>query len=264
MFKEIVFYFLVYAFLGWCAEVVYAALTRGEFVNRGYLNGPYCPIYGFGVIFVLLSLFDLRHNKILLFFGSILITTVLEFLVGWFLEKAFNQRFWDYSSEPLNIKGYVCPRFSIMWGVGCVFVVDYLHVSIQNIYGFIPELVTSIFIIIAGGSILIDTVISTNSILKLNRELKALHEISHRLREISDDIGENLAKTSIGIQKDAEDGKAKLEVLGVEQKTLLEKKRVEIDRNIRRRRRMLKASPSWIHREFQKELEELKERFRDQ
>ena len=64
---EKLFYFLIYAMIGWVAEVVYAALKKGEFVNRGYLSGPYCPIYGFGASFVIMLLFDLKDNKLLLF-----------------------------------------------------------------------------------------------------------------------------------------------------------------------------------------------------
>ena len=260
MIREFLFYFLVYAFLGWCTEVVYAALTTGKFVNRGYLSGPYCPIYGFGCIFVLMSLNDLINNKILLFLGSVAITSVLEFLVGWFLEKIFHQKFWDYSTRPFNLKGYICLQFSIMWGIGCMLVVDCLHPTIQIIYGFLPAIITTIFLVIGSGSILVDTIISTNSILKLNKELKRLHEISDRLKEISDDLGANLAKTSIEIQKDADETKAKIESLRAEQRVLSEKRREKLRENARKRRRMLRALPSWIHKEFQRELEELKDR----
>ena len=74
--------FFAYAFLGWCTEVCYAALVTGRFVNRGFLNGPVCPIYGFGVVIVLLFLEPLKHNLLLLFLGSVLLTSALEWLTG--------------------------------------------------------------------------------------------------------------------------------------------------------------------------------------
>ena len=110
--------FFVYAFLGWCTEVGYAALRTGRFVNRGFLNGPVCPIYGFGMVIVLFTLEPLAENILLLFLGSVVLTSALEWITGLVLEKLFHQRWWDYSDEPFNVGGYICLRFSLMWGGG--------------------------------------------------------------------------------------------------------------------------------------------------
>jgi uncharacterized membrane protein len=88
--------FLVYAFLGWCTEVVFQAAIRGKFINRGFLNGPVCPIYGFGVLAVIGCLTPLKDNLAVLFFGSVVLTTVLEFITGFVLEKFFCDKWWDY------------------------------------------------------------------------------------------------------------------------------------------------------------------------
>ena len=114
--------FFIYAFLGWCTEVSYAALVSGRFVNRGFLNGPVCPIYGLGVVLVMACLEPFRDNLLLLFVCSVLLTSLLEWITGFVLEKLFHQRWWDYSNEPFNLGGYVCLRFSIAWGLACVFV----------------------------------------------------------------------------------------------------------------------------------------------
>ena len=122
--------FFIYAFLGWCTEVSYAALKTGRFVNRGFLNGPVCPVYGFGVVIVLWVLEPLRGNLLLLFLGSVALTSLLEWLTGFVLERLFHQRWWDYSQEPFNLGGYICLRFSIAWGLACLFVVKLLHPSV--------------------------------------------------------------------------------------------------------------------------------------
>ena len=83
---EVTWMFFFYAFLGWCAEVAYAAVRRGKFVNRGFLNGPVCPIYGFGLVTVILLLSPLSEKLVLLFLGSVVLTSTLEFLTGWVLE----------------------------------------------------------------------------------------------------------------------------------------------------------------------------------
>lgn len=83
---------LIYSFLGWCAEVAFAAVRHGRFVNRGFLNGPVCPIYGYGVLCVLLILEPVKSNLVLLFFGSMFFTSAIEFLVGFIMEQLFHDK----------------------------------------------------------------------------------------------------------------------------------------------------------------------------
>ena len=89
---NLLWYFIFYAFLGWCTEVVYAAVNTGHFTNRGFLNGPYCPIYGFGVLFVISLLYPVKDNLLYMFVGSVLITSTIEFTAGYVLEKIFHQK----------------------------------------------------------------------------------------------------------------------------------------------------------------------------
>ena len=112
---QILWYFYIYGFLGWCSEVAFAAVAHGKFVNRGFVNGPICSIYGFGVMSVLLVLGPLKSSFWLLFGGSVLFTSAIEYLTGWVLEKVFHDKWWDYYKRPLNIKGYVCLEFSVLW-----------------------------------------------------------------------------------------------------------------------------------------------------
>ena len=107
-FYELVWIFIIYAFIGWCTEVSYAALDRGIFVNRGFLNGPYCPIYGCGVVIVVAVLTPLKDNLLILFAGSFLLTSILEYITGFILEKVFHNKWWDYSNKPFNLHGYIC------------------------------------------------------------------------------------------------------------------------------------------------------------
>lgn len=135
---ELLWIFFVYALLGWCTEVSYAALVTGKFVNRGFLNGPVCPIYGFGAAIIFLCLEPLKQNLLLLFLGSVLLTSLLELAAGFVLEKLFHQRWWDYSDEPFNLGGYICLRFSIAWGLIGLFVVDLLHPTVMLLVRLLP------------------------------------------------------------------------------------------------------------------------------
>ena len=113
-------YFLIYSCLGWCLEVIYAAVTTGKLVNRGFLNGPVCPIYGFGMVIVLFALTPLSHSLLLLYLGGVILPSALELVGGWALYKLYHTRWWDYSDYPFNIGGYICLEFSLLWGVGTI------------------------------------------------------------------------------------------------------------------------------------------------
>ena len=137
-FYETFFLFTIYAFIGWCGEVVFAAVRSGKFVNRGFLNGPVCPIYGFGAVIVIRLLTPLQKHLPFLFIGSVFLTSVLEFITGFLLEKIFHTKWWDYSKEPLNLCGYVCFKFSFAWGVACILLMRVLHPFIAQAVSWIP------------------------------------------------------------------------------------------------------------------------------
>ena len=118
-------YFLVFSFLGWCVEVVFHVFKTGRVVNRGLAKGPICPIYGVGICLSYLLLRSVE-SFILLALLSMAVATIVEFSVGWLLERTLGQRLWDYSAERGNILGYVCPRFSLIWGVVCALTVRFM------------------------------------------------------------------------------------------------------------------------------------------
>ena len=111
-------YFLVFSFLGWCAEVVFYIFKTGKLVNRGLAKGPFCPIYGVGICLCRWLLGSVESFILLVIF-SMAIATAVELAVGFIMDRAVGRRLWDYSGERGNILGYVCPRFSLIWGVVC-------------------------------------------------------------------------------------------------------------------------------------------------
>ena len=157
--------FFIYAFLGWCTEVAFAAFKERRFVNRGFLNGPICPVYGFGVVAVIHFLTPLRSNLLLLYLGSAILVTAIEWLTGFILEKVFHNKWWDYSNMPLNLNGYVCLLFSLIWGVFCVFIVDVFHPLIDTLLSHIPFLVGIILVCILVIAGLADLYVTASGIL---------------------------------------------------------------------------------------------------
>ena len=191
-FYELVWIFIIYAFIGWCTEVSYAALDTGKFVNRGFLNGPYCPIYGCGVVIVVAILTPLKENLLILFAGSFLLTSVLEYITGYILEKVFHNKWWDYSDKPFNIKGYVCLKFSIYWGLACTFIMDIIHPIIYAAIRFIPFVLGVVLLSIIMCVFAADCIITVTTILKFNKRLKIMDEMAASIHRLSDEIGENI------------------------------------------------------------------------
>ena len=190
---QLLWIFFLYAFLGWCTEVSYAALRTGKFVNRGFLNRPVCPIYGCGVVVVLAGLEPLNGNFVLLFLGSVVLTSALEWATGFVLEKLFRQRWWDYSDKPFNLGGYICLEFSVMWGFACLFVVDILHPSIEFFIRLIPHTMGWVLLGLFSAAMAVDLAATVRTIAKINRQLDQIDQLARRLKTASNEFGENLA-----------------------------------------------------------------------
>lgn len=125
--------FIFYAFLGWCFEMIHMGITTNEVVNRGFLNGPIIPIYGAGVLSILLLLKPLKHNIVLLTICIVLICSIIEYLTSYVMEKMFGLRWWDYENKPLNLHGRICFETMSMFTVMALFIVYYLDPVFQKI-----------------------------------------------------------------------------------------------------------------------------------
>jgi len=202
--------FFIYAFLGWCTEVSYAALKTGRFVNRGFLNGPVCPVYGFGVVIVLWVLEPLRGNLLLLFLGSVALTSLLEWLTGFVLERLFHQRWWDYSQEPFNLGGYICLRFSLAWGLACLLVMEIIHPSVLWLILHIPHTLGLVLLACFVSVMAVDLTATVRTIARINRSLGQIDELAGRIKALSNDLGENLADRVLDAAEKGADWKESL------------------------------------------------------
>ena len=202
---EVTWMFFLYAFLGWCAEVAYAAVRRGKFVNRGFLNGPVCPIYGFGLVTVILLLSPLSEKLVLLFLGSVVLTSALEFLTGWVLEKLFHAKWWDYSDNKFNIKGYVCLEFSLVWGLAATFIVRIIHPLIAGLITSLPSLLGHLLLYVFLAAILADLAATLVAIRHLQQRLQLLMSLAQEIHATSDRLGDSISDTVLNIKEYAED-----------------------------------------------------------
>ncbi len=135
MFYYFILYFAFYSFIGWIGEVMYAYKNQKKFVNRGFLHGPFCPMYGACMItIVMLCKIFANLNPFQFFIVATILTSIVEYLTGLILEKLFNQKWWDYTEDPFNLHGRICLHFSLMFGVLSTIGVKFVHPTIEFIF----------------------------------------------------------------------------------------------------------------------------------
>ena len=213
---HILAYFLIYSCIGWCLEVIYAAATTGQLVNRGFLNGPVCPIYGFGMIIVLFTLSPLADNLLLLYLGGVILPSVLELVGGWALYKLYHTRWWDYSDFPFNIGGYICLEFSLLWGVGTIVVMKAVHPVIAGFVEMVPQMVGFVLMCILYTCYAADVVVTAFAASDLARELDALEKVADSMHAVSDAMTELLGTTAMDVDQKMDESRLQLKLAAAE------------------------------------------------
>ena len=181
--KNLVAYFIIYSFIGWVLESILKSFLQKKFVNSGFINGPFCPIYGFGAIIMYLFLDNFKSNLLLLFIMSFIVLSVWEYIVGYVLEKIFKTKYWDYSNNRFNIQGRVCLLNSMYWAILGIIFTLFLHPIVIDLVNKIPDDVLTIVELILGAYLIIDIVISIIKATNLNIRLVKLEQIAESIKE---------------------------------------------------------------------------------
>lgn len=180
--------FFIYSFAGWLMESVSDSIKKKKLVNRGFLIGPYCPIYGTGVVLITILLKKYSDDIWATFFMSLLICGTLEYLTSYIMEKIFNARWWDYSKNKFNINGRICLETLIPFGVAGTFIIYIANPFLLKYINMVPELVMNIFTIVFLVVYITDMIVSFRIILNLKEMSKEFKdnttEISDRVRKI--------------------------------------------------------------------------------
>ncbi len=182
--------FLIYSFIGWSIEVICKRIESGRFVNRGFLIGPYCPIYGCGGVIITLSLSKYYNTPITLFVMAMFICAILEYVTSYILEKLFNARWWDYSKYKYNINGRICLETMIPFGLlGCL-IIYILNPFLENILSLMNDNVTNILATILAILFILDLLVSLRILSKFKittvqfRNKDNTEEITKKVKEI--------------------------------------------------------------------------------
>ena len=211
---DYIFYFFFYSFIGWFFESCYCSIRPKKWVNRGFLRGPICPIYGTGGLVMMICLLPLRHitdnlyiNELLIFIAGAILCDIVEFMTSYIMEKLFNARWWDYSNKKFNIQGRICLTHTFYWGTcSCLFV--FILEPIMNLYlvGQVSEssrnILTYIFLTVFAFDLL-DTVINALGIRDISSKfMKLSEEISEFAIEVYTTVGGKSENESEAMKKD--------------------------------------------------------------
>ena len=182
---QLLWIFFVYSFIGWCGEAAMAALHRHKFVNRGFVSGPICPVYGAGAAAVAVFLPELKDQLFFLFLGGMIVTTFVEYLTGRILELIFHRKWWDYSDQRFNLDGYVCLKNSVVWGICSVLMICFFDPLLCRLLVLIPRLAGDILLWILGVLLVIDAVGSGVAVLGLKKKQSRITQITEELHKTS-------------------------------------------------------------------------------
>ena len=169
---QLMFLFFIFCNIGWVIESSIESLYRKRFINRGFLNGPYIPIYGFGGMTILICCMPFQHNGFLVYIVGVLSCTALEFFVGWVMETIFQKQFWDYSMLKFTYKNRISLIPSLFWGLLSLFLVYVLYAPVDKLVSFVPAEFAMIYDLIFTVVMIVDIIISISRHIHYKEYLK--------------------------------------------------------------------------------------------
>lgn len=262
--QEWLLFFFIYCFLGWCWESCYVSAKKRQWVNRGFMKGPFLPIYGFGALSVLIATLPVRPFPVLVFVFGMIGATALELVTGICMEKLFHVRYWDYSNQKFNFKGHICLTSSIAWGAFSLAMIYGFHKPIEKLVLSIPfvwlDILTTVLTVIVAADFAISfkTAMELRAILdsmeRIKDEMKRLQKraevieafladdfhdakenFKEEMQERKDNLMEGLQERKENIleeiQERKEDAKTQLQEIREKQKYYLEKKKYSMSDN---------------------------------
>lgn len=263
---QICWYFLIYSFIGWCVEVIYHAVTVGKVINRGFLNGPVCPVYGFGSLAVFAAGNCISGSSVEslsfwpLFAMGVLLATSIELLAGWLLDILFHARWWDYSNKPLNFHGYICLEFSLIWGLGIVFIVRIMYPSIDRLSaGSIDPRIGWPVLAAIYAVYLLDLIVTVAIVRGMNQQLEQLDKVRSDLRIVSDKLSTVLADETIRTANVIQEGQVQAALGRAELKEAAGTKRRELETAAARRKAALQTEAAQTREQLEKRLAALQQ-----
>lgn len=237
-FKLLVLIFFVYSFIGWVIEIINCYVWHGKIVNRGFLIGPYCPIYGCGA--ALMTLIIPSNNDLLsVFLKALAICSILEYVTSWLMEKLFKTRWWDYSERKFNLNGRICLEMMVLFGIGGVAIVKIVNPFIITFAHFIPNIVLNIILIIISIIFIADIIVSYNIISHFKKASSTVKKDS--TEEVTKLVRQTLKENSI-LDKRLVNSFPNLQVIVKKYDKKIEKQKKKIQRDYEKLKKLKKKN----------------------
>lgn len=177
-------YFLIYCFIGWCYESAYVSIKHKRWVNRGFMRGPFLPLYGSGAIVMLVVTIPFRDNLLLTFLAGCVGATALEYVTGVCMEALFKIRYWDYSNRRFNFQGHICLAATLAWGAFTILMTRFIHTPIEHFVLGMPQIVVSIVTTLVTGVCIVDFTLSFRTALDIKDVLVKLEEVREEMERL--------------------------------------------------------------------------------
>lgn len=262
-------FFFIYCFIGWCWESAYVSAKKREWVNRGFLKGPFLPIYGFGALAVLVSTLPVRPYPVLVYFFGLLGATLLELVTGICMEKLFHVRYWDYSNQKFNFKGHICLSSSVAWGFFSLAMIYGFHKPIEGLVLGLPARLTNLLSFVLTATVAGDFAVSFKTAMELRDILDGMERVKSEMKRLqkraeiieaflADSAEKKTEELKAEVQERREDVREELRQIHLRQQQYLSRAKSEIRRNISVER-MLKRNPGAVSSKYAAAFREYKE-----
>lgn len=205
-------FFYLYCFAGWIFESAYVSILKKRLVNRGFLRLPLLPLYGTGAVMMLWVSLPFEDNLFLVYLSGVVAATILEYVTGWTMERLFKMKYWDYSDQRFNFRGYICLSSSIAWGFLTIILTEVLHPPVARLVQGIPAAADIAGVLILSVFFAEDTVQSVRDALDLGRALEAMTSMKAELDDIQVQLALLRADASDRVSEYREDAAQRLAV----------------------------------------------------
>ena len=216
--------FMMYSFAGWVMETLWVSWCNKRLVDRGFLIGPYCPIYGFGALLIIILLNKFSYNPCILFIMTTILCGVLEYFSSWCMEKLFKARWWDYSDKKFNLKGRICLRNLIAFGIMGIIVTYYINPYVEIWISYLNKSELNAISLVLWTIFIMDFVVSTIVVYGFRKvtEKVNIDAVNDNTEQITKMVRELLAQRSF-FHRRFIDAYPKLEAIKIKMKEIKEK-----------------------------------------
>lgn len=286
------FFFYFYCFFGWVFESTYVSTKKRHFVNRGFMRGPFLPLYGSGAIMMLIVSAPYKDNLVLVYVSGCIGATVLEYVTGVVMEALFKVRYWDYSRQPFNFQGHICLGSSLAWGGLTIFMTQFLHKPVESLVLAVPVEILGPVTFVLTLVIVVDFSLSFKAAMDIRDILVRLEKAKEDVERMSKRLDVMIALVNDDMENWKQEREERFDVLKMDMEDRFEKlketisekqsghfeglkeelaelrEKYHINRELTKqlkffkdfyKRGMLLGNPTMVSGKFKEALEELKE-----